>query len=358
MNDTRTTRKACDTREARGRAVADIIQLGGTAQRRASLEPLMQLVGDDLNKVNRTILDRMESRAPLIPQLAGHIIASGGKRLRPMLTLACTRLCGYVGERQIGLAAAVEFIHTASLLHDDVVDESEMRRGEATANLLWGNQPSVLVGDFLFSRAFQIMVADGSLEVLRVLANASAIIAEGEVMQLETLNNVELAEEKYLQVVTAKTSALFSAACSIGALIAGKGRAEEEALDSFGRNLGMAFQLVDDTLDYSAQQATLGKTIGDDFCECKVTMPVLLAFHRGDEDERAFWRRCISDGEQGEGDLEKAMALLHRQDALNDSIERARHYGAMARDTLGIFPDSEAKQALTDAVDFCIERAY
>ena len=265
--------------------MADIIQLDGAAQRRASLESLMHLVGDDLNKVNHTILDRMESRAPLIPQLAGHIIASGGKRLRPMLTLACTRLCGYVGERQIGLAAAVEFIHTASLLHDDVVDESDMRRGEATANLLWGNQPSVLVGDFLFSRAFQIMVADGSLEVLRVLANASAIIAEGEVMQLETLNNVELAEEKYLQVVTAKTSALFSAACSIGALIAGKGRAEEEALDSFGRNLGMAFQLVDDTLDYSAQQATLGKTIGDDFRECKVTMPVLLAFRRGDRDD-------------------------------------------------------------------------
>lgn len=338
--------------------MAEVIHLGSAAPRRASMEPLLQLVGDDLIKVNHTILDRMHSRAPLIPQLAGHIIASGGKRLRPMLTLASTRLCGYVGERQIGLAAAVEFIHTASLLHDDVVDESDLRRGDATANVLWGNQPSVLVGDFLFSRAFQIMVQDGSLEVLRVLANASAIISEGEVMQLETLNNLEIPEEKYLEVVAAKTAALFAAACRIGAVIAGRGKVEEDALENFGRNLGIAFQLVDDTLDYSAHQATLGKTVGDDFRECKVTLPVLLAFRRGDEDERTFWRRCISDGEQGDGDLERAMELLQSHDAPRDSIERARHYGAMARDGLGIFPDGEAKRALTHVVDFCIERVY
>ncbi|MFP6747018.1 MAG: polyprenyl synthetase family protein [Alphaproteobacteria bacterium] len=322
------------------------------------MEPLMQLVGDDLSKVNHAILDRMDSRAPLIPQLAGHIIASGGKRLRPMLTLACTRLCGYVGERQIGLAAAVEFIHTASLLHDDVVDESDLRRGDATANVLWGNQPSVLVGDFLFSRAFQIMVADGSLEVLRVLANASAVIAEGEVMQLETMNNVEIPEEKYLEVISAKTAALFAAACRIGAVIAGRGGVEEDALESFGRNLGIAFQLIDDTLDYSAQQATFGKTVGDDFREGKVTLPVLLAFRRGDDEERAFWRRCIGDGKQEDGDLDQAVTYLHHHDALRDAIERARHYGAMARDGLGIFPDGEAKRALIDVVDFCIERAY
>lgn len=318
----------------------------------------MQLVGDDLIKVNHTILDRMHSRAPLIPQLAGHIIASGGKRLRPMLTLAATRLCGYVGERQIGLAAAVEFIHTASLLHDDVVDASDLRRGDATANVLWGNQPSVLVGDFLFSRAFQIMVQDGSLEVLRVLANASAVISEGEVMQLETLNNVEIPEEKYLEVVTAKTAALFAAACRIGAVIAGRGTVVEDALENFGRNLGIAFQLVDDTLDYSAQQITLGKTVGDDFREGKVTLPVLLAYRRGDEAERTFWRRCIADGAQRDGDLDAAIEILQRHDALHDSIDRARHYGAMARDGLGIFPDGEAKRALIDVVDFCIERAY
>jgi octaprenyl-diphosphate synthase len=338
--------------------LAEVIHLGSAAPRRASMELLLQLVGDDLIKVNHTILDRMHSRAPLIPQLAGHIIASGGKRLRPMLTLASTRLCGYVGERQIGLAAAVEFIHTASLLHDDVVDESDLRRGDATANVLWGNQPSVLVGDFLFSRAFQIMVQDGSLEVLRVLANASAIISEGEVMQLETLNNVEIPEEKYLEVVAAKTAALFAAACRIGAVIAGRGKVEEDALENFGRNLGIAFQLVDDTLDYSAHQATLGKTVGDDFRECKVTLPVLLAFRRGDEDERTFWHRCISDGEQGDADLERAIELLQSHDAPRDSIERARHYGAMARDGLGIFPDGEAKRALTHVVDFCIERVY
>ena len=341
-----------------GKILANIVKLEGVGPRRASLEPLMRLVGDDLGKVNRTILDRMDSRAPLIPQLAGHIIASGGKRLRPMLTLASALLCGYVGERQIGLAAAVEFIHTASLLHDDVVDESNLRRGDTTANALWGNQASVLVGDFLFSRAFQIMVADGSLEVLRVLADASAIISEGEVMQLETLNNVDIPEEKYLDVVAAKTAALFSAASRIGALIAGKGRVEEDALESYGRNLGIAFQLVDDGLDYSAQQATLGKTVGDDFRECKVTLPVLLAYRRGDDADRAFWKRTISDGEQKNGDLSHAMDLLQGSGALGDSIVRARHYGAIARDALGIFPDSDAKGVLTDVIDFCIERAY
>ncbi len=338
--------------------VADVIQLEGATPRRPSMEPLMQLIRDDLIKVNHTILDHMHSRAPLIPQLAGHIIASGGKRLRPMLTLASARLCGYTGERQIGLAAAVEFIHTASLLHDDVVDESDLRRGHATANVLWGNQPSVLVGDFLFSRAFQIMVADGSLEVLHVLANASTTISEGEVMQLETLNNVEIPEEKYLDVVAAKTAALFAAACRIGAVIAGRAAVEEDALEAFGRNLGIAFQLVDDTLDYSAQQGTLGKTVGDDFREGKVTLPVLLAYRRGDEKERVFWVRCIGDCEQRDGDLEHAIELLQRNDALQDSIERARHYGAMARDGLGIFPGGEAKRALADVVDFCIERAY
>ncbi|MDP6343239.1 MAG: polyprenyl synthetase family protein [Alphaproteobacteria bacterium] len=318
----------------------------------------MKLVGDDLTKVNHAILERMHSRAPLIPQLAGHIIAAGGKRLRPMLTLASSRLCGYAGQRQIGLAACVEFIHTATLLHDDVVDESDLRRGNATANVLWGNQASVLVGDFLFSRAFQIMVDDGSLEVLRVLADASAVIAEGEVMQLETSNNTETSEEQYLEVVSAKTAALFSAACRIGAVVGGRPAVEADALESYGRNLGIAFQLVDDTLDYSAQQATLGKSIGDDFREGKITLPVLLAFRRGDDEERLFWRRCLEDGEQRDGDLEQAMRLLQRHNALADSIERARHYGSIARDALGIFPDTEAKHALVDVVDFCIERAY
>lgn len=340
--------------------MADVVQLGTerTGTRRPSLEPLMALVGDDLAKVNRAILDRLESRVPLIPQLAGHLIASGGKRLRPILTLASARLCGYTGERHVGLAASVEFIHTATLLHDDVVDDSDLRRGNATANVLWGNQASVLVGDFLFTRAFQFMVEDGSLEVLRVLANASAVIAEGEVLQLETANNLDTSEEQYMEVIAAKTAALFAAACRIGAQIASRPSKEEKALESYGRNLGIAFQLIDDALDYSAHQATLGKTIGDDFREGKITLPVVLAFGRGNSEERTFWRRVLEDVEQQDGDLERAIELMRRYEALEDTVERARHYGAIARDALGLFPDCELRQALIDVVDFCIERAH
>lgn len=340
--------------------MADVIKLNakGEAARKPGIEPLLRLVGDDLTRVNQAIVERMDSRVPLIPQLAGHIIAAGGKRLRPLLTLASARLCGYAGPRHIGLAACVEFIHTATLLHDDVVDESDLRRGIATANTVWGNQASVLVGDFLFSRAFQIMVEDGSLEVLRILANASAVIAEGEVMQLATSNDTTTSEEQYLEVIQAKTAALFAAAARIGAVVAGRPKLEEEALDSFGRNLGIAFQLIDDTLDYSAQQATLGKTVGDDFREGKITLPAILAYRRGDEDERRFWRRCLEEVEQQDDDLERAIALMQRHNALADTAERARHYAAIARDALGIFPDTEIKQALVDVVDFAVERAH
>jgi len=338
--------------------VAVIVPLDDERAAAKSLEPLQALVSDDLHEVNRLILLRMQSRVPLIPELAGHIIAAGGKRLRPMLTLAGAHLCGYHGGRHIKLAACVEFIHTATLLHDDVVDESDLRRGISTANAVWGNQPSVLVGDFLFSRAFQLMVEDGSLRVLDILANASAVIAEGEVLQLATTNNPETSEDAYLDVITAKTAALFSAACRIGAVVAARPAAEEEALESYGRNLGIAFQLVDDALDYSARQVTLGKTIGDDFREGKITLPVVLAFRRGSEEERSFWRRTLERCEQGEGDLEHAAALLRSHHALADTVSRARHYGAIARDALGIFPSGEVKSAMTDVVDFCIERAY
>ncbi len=319
---------------------------------------LSSLVENDLTRVNQVIVQRMDSRVALIPQLAGHIIASGGKRLRPMLTLASAALCTYQGDRHLNLAACVEFIHTATLLHDDVVDESGLRRGRATANVLWGNQASVLVGDFLFSRAFQIMVEDGNLDVLRILANASAVIAEGEVLQLETANNTETTEDAYLEVISAKTAALFAAACRIGAIVADRPEAEETALESYGKNLGIAFQMVDDALDYSAREATLGKTIGDDFREGKVTLPVVLAFRRGNDSERDFWRRCIVEGAQREDDLEHAIQVMRRHDALDDTVERARHYGAMARDALGIFPLNPAKDALIEVIDFCIERAY
>ncbi len=323
-----------------------------------ALERLHRLVAEDMAEVNATILRRMQSPVALIPQLAGHLIASGGKRLRPMLTLACARLVGYEGLRHTRLAACVEFIHTATLLHDDVVDESRLRRGRESANALWGNKPSVLVGDFLFARAFELMVEDGSLKVLKVLSRAAAVIAEGEVLQLATTNDLATGEEDYLKVISAKTAALFEAATQIGAIVAERPRSEEEALAAFGRNLGIAFQLVDDALDYSAREATLGKRIGDDFREGKITLPVILAYLRGNEDERAFWRRSMEKLEQEEADLAHAMKLLARHHALSDTIARARHYGAVAKDALGRFPESPIKAALVDIVDFCIDRAF
>lgn len=323
-----------------------------------ALDKLVSLVADDLTDVNEIIVARMQSPVALIPQLAGYLVASGGKRLRPVLTLAAANLCGYQGERHKPLAACVEFIHTATLLHDDVVDESDLRRGQASANAVFGNKSSVLVGDFLFARAFQVMVEDGSLDVLRILSNASAVIAEGEVLQLTTSNDTETSEEAYLEVIKAKTAELFAAACRIGAVVAGRPTAEEEALRSFGLNLGIAFQLVDDVLDYSAVQAKLGKTIGDDFREGKITLPIVLAFRRGTDEERAFWRRTMEDMQQEEGDLDRAIQLMAKHNALRDSVERARHYVSVARDALGLFQASPVKQALLDVLDFVVDRDY
>jgi octaprenyl-diphosphate synthase len=323
-----------------------------------ALDRLKSLVASDLERVNQVILQQMQSRVPLIPQLAGHLVASGGKRIRPMLTLAAAKLCDYDGTRHINLAACVEFIHTATLLHDDVVDDSVLRRGVETANALWGNEASVLVGDFLFSRAFQVMVADGSLRVLDILSTASAVIAEGEVHQLLTTNDTTTSEDTYLDVIAAKTAALFAAACRIGAIVADRQRQEEEALDGYGRNIGIAFQLVDDSLDYSSQSITLGKTVGDDFREGKITLPVILAYRRGNEEERQFWHRTLEEGQQDDTDIQNAVGLMKKYQALPDTVERARHYGAKAKDALGIFPNTDAKQILLDLVDFCIDRSH
>ncbi len=339
-------------------AVALDIKDSASAPAKAGLEALSGLLAQDMRAVNGLIVERMQSPVALIPQLAGHIVAAGGKRLRPMLTLASAQLCGYQGERHLALATCVEFIHTATLLHDDVVDESDLRRGLATANALYGNKPSVLVGDFLFSRAFQLMVADGSLEVLRILSDASAIIAEGEVHQLLTSNDTTTTEEAYLEVISSKTAALFAAACRIGAVVADRPESDAEALDRYGRSLGIAFQLVDDVLDFSARQAELGKAIGDDFREGKITLPVVLAFARGTDEERVFWRRCLEDLEQQDGDLERAIELLARHDAMEDSMERARGYGRDACEALSGFPDSPIKRAMIEAVEFSIDRAY
>ena len=288
------------------------------------IDSLQAMVSDEMSEVNEAILNRMESPVALIPQLAGHLIASGGKRLRPMLTLASARMLGYEGKRHIKLAACVEFIHTATLLHDDVVDESKLRRGQETANEIWGNQPSVLVGDFLFSRSFELMVEDGSLKVLKILSRASSIIAEGEVLQLTTANDTSTTEDVYLDVIAAKTAALFAAACEISGVVAEQGERVETALSTYGKYLGIAFQIVDDVLDYSAKQATLGKTVGDDFREGKITLPIILAFHRGDDSERDFWNRTMADLDQKDGDLEHAMALMNKHSALEDTIDRAK----------------------------------
>jgi octaprenyl-diphosphate synthase len=322
------------------------------------VEALHDLVAAGMDRVNQTILSRAASHVSMIPDIAHHLISSGGKRLRPMLTLATAGLCSYKGSGHIKLAAAVEFMHTATLLHDDVVDESDMRRGRLAARMLWGNEASVLVGDFLLGQAFKMMVEVGSLNCLEVMSSAAAVIAEGEVMQLSASKDMQTSEDDYLAVIRAKTAALFGAACEVGAILGQRPKAEIAACRSYGVNLGIAFQLIDDALDYGGTSAKLGKNVGDDFREGKITLPVVLSFRRGSEKERAFWSRTLEAGELNDGDLEAAVATMHAHRALEDTVERARHYGAMARDALELFPASQWKAALIDVVDFCIERAH
>ena len=291
-------------------------------------------------RVNATILSRTGSEVTMIPEVANHLISSGGKRLRPMLTLAMANLTGYSGDGHIKLAASVEFMHTATLLHDDVVDESEMRRGKLSARMLWGNEASVLVGDFLLGQAFRMMVEVGSLRALDILSSAAATIAEGEVMQLAAAKNTATTEDEYLAVIRGKTAELFAAACEVGPVIANRPKDEQTACRSVGMNLGIAFQLVDDVLDYGGKSAKLGKNVGDDFREGKITLPVVLAFRRGNDVEREFWRRALERGEIGDGDLDHAIGLMTKHRALEDTINRAQHYGAMAVDALALFPAS------------------
>ena len=327
-----------------------------------ALAALTSLVLPDLEACNRAIVERMASPVSLIPQLAAHIVAAGGKRIRPVLTLAASRLCGYPaypqGGRHVGLAACVEFIHTATLLHDDVVDASGLRRGLASANAVFGNKASVLVGDFLFARSFQLMTDDGSLRVLDILSSASATIAEGEVLQMVTQNDLSTQEDRYLEVIHGKTAALFSAACRIGAVITDRPIEEEAALDAYGTNLGMAFQLADDALDYAADQAALGKAVGDDFREGKITLPVLAAYAAGDDIERDFWRRTIERSEQDDGDLETALGLIERRHAIAATLARAARFADRAREALMIFPESETRRALMEAADYTVSRGH
>ena len=335
---------------------ATLHQIGES--REPSLEPLVQLVAADMNAVNAVILERMQSKVVLIPELAGHLIAGGGKRMRPMLTLASAALCAYPGTRHHKLSAAVEFIHTATLLHDDVVDGSGMRRGKTTANLIWGNPASVLVGDFLFSRAFELMVEDGSLKVLKILSHASAVIAEGEVDQLTAQRRIDTDEDHYLSIIVAKTAALFAAACKIAPVVAEAGDEAETALETYGRNLGIAFQLVDDAIDYSSDAATMGKGQGDDFRDGKMTLPVILAYARGNDSERAFWAAAMAGTRASDEDLAEAIRLVEASGALADTMERARLYARRAIDALAPFPVGRAKAAMTEAAEFAVARAY
>ena len=329
------------------------------ADRRApSLAPLLALTAEPMHAVNAVILDRMQSKVGLIPELAGHLIAGGGKRMRPMLTLASAALLDYPGTRHHKLAAAVEFIHTATLLHDDVVDLSAMRRGKRAANLIWGNPASVLVGDFLFSRAFELMVEDGSLKVLKILSHASAVIAEGEVDQLTAQRRLDTGEDQYLAIIMAKTAALFAAACRIAPVVAEAGETAEDALDAYGRYLGIAFQLVDDAIDYTSDEATMGKGLGDDFREGKMTLPLILAYARGSADDRAFWQAAVSGDRVADDDLAHAVTLLRSSGAIADTLERARYYGRRASDALAPFAPSRAKTAMVEAVEFAVARAY
>lgn len=338
--------------------VIPIEQGSGREQSRPApnIELLLELVRGDMERVNQLILSKAGSEVEMIPEIARHLIDSGGKRLRPMLTIACAQMCGYQGQNHVLLAAAVEFMHTATLLHDDVVDESDMRRGKLAARLLWGNQASVLVGDFLLGQAFRMMVEAGSIAALDVLSHAAAVIAEGEVMQLSTARNLDTNEDEYLAVVRAKTAALFAAATQVGPIVAGADKATIAAFKSYGMNLGLAFQLIDDALDYGGSSADLGKNIGDDFREGKVTLPVVLGYRRGRKSEREFWKKSLA-GNNDDRQLERAMALLDEHDAIADTIARARHYAEMARDALAPAEESRYKDALIDVLEFCIGRA-
>jgi octaprenyl-diphosphate synthase len=336
--------------------VGVVVNLDDGKREAASIRHLLELTQPGMSRVNELILSRAGSDVQMIPEVANHLISSGGKRLRPMLTLASAEMFGYAGDAHVKLATAVEFMHTATLLHDDVVDESNMRRGRKTARMIWGNQASVLVGDFLLGQAFRMMVDVGSLDALDILSTAASIIAEGEVMQLAAAKSLETTEDEYFSVIKAKTAALFSAAAEVGPVIAGAKRADRAALRSYGTNLGLAFQLVDDALDYGGSTKDLGKNVGDDFREGKVTLPVILAYRRGTAAERAFWTAAIEGNATDDAALEKAIGLMKRHATIADTIGRARHFGEIARDALAPLPSVPHKAALLDVIDFCISR--
>ena len=320
-------------------------------------ERLAASLADDLSGVNSLIRERMASKhAPRIPEVTAHLVEAGGKRLRPMLTLASARLLGYEGEDHLRLAATVEFIHTATLLHDDVVDESAQRRGRPTANLLWDNKSSVLVGDYLFARSFQLMTDTGSIDVLRILSDAAATIAEGEVLQLTAAANLATTEDVYLQVVRGKTAALFAAACEVGGVISNATNEQVAALNAYGDALGIAFQIADDLLDYEGDASATGKNVGDDFRERKLTLPVIKAIAQATAEERAFWVRTIEKGDQRDDDLQQALALIAKYETLSDTRQDAMRWSLKARDALAVLPRHELRTMLEDLAEYVVAR--
>ncbi len=321
-------------------------------------ERLAELVGDDLERVNAMITARMQSPVGMIPDLASHLVEAGGKRLRPMITLATSLMLGYRGDNHIRLATAVEFIHSATLLHDDIVDDSKLRRGKPAANRLWGNSASILVGDFLFARSFSLMVETGHLRVLDILSNASSIIAEGEVHQLAALGNIDLPISSYMAIIEAKTAELFAAAASVSASIAKRPKADEDALDRFGRSLGLAFQLVNDALDYGSVDAKLGKQIGDDFREGKITLPLSIAYHAGTKEEQKWWEDVLSADTRSEADLHEAIAKINAHNGLGLTVEKAKTCIQDAKQALSHFEDSALRTCLMDLCDFVVQHVY
>jgi len=321
-----------------------------------SLDGLLKLAGADMVAVDALIRKHMDSPVPVIPALADHLIAGSAKRLRPLLTVAAARITGGRDDNCLKLAAAVEFIHTATLLHDDVVDSSQLRRGRVAAHLIWGAPSSVLVGDFLFARAFELMVGANSMQALEILARASRVIAEGEVLQLTRAHDLDLSQDVYLDIIRAKTAELFAAAAETGAVSSGASPAHCAALRKYGQDLGLAFQLVDDALDYSSDSDTLGKNPGDDFREGKATLPLLLTMARAGASERDFWVRTIDRLEQVDGDFDRARELMRQTGALESTLDLASSYAASAKAALSDFAASPWRPALEDLADFAVAR--
>ena len=321
-------------------------------------DDLQQLVNNDLKKVDIIIKEKIKNKINYIPKVASHLVKAGGKRIRPMLCLACAQLCNYKGVKHINLSASIEFIHTATLLHDDVIDESKKRRGLKTANNIWGNKSSILVGDFLLSKSFNLMTEVENIEVLKILSKTSSIIIEGEISQMLSNKNIATTEDDYLNIIKSKTAQLFATASKIVSYLIKYPNEYKNALDSFGINLGIAFQLIDDLLDYKAVEKDLGKMTGDDFKEGKITLPIILALRRSNQSENNFWKKTIQDRRIDPGDFEKACSILKKREIVDDIHKRAKHYGAIAKDALGIFNNSKEKKILLNIVDFVIDRNF